>query len=240
MGLNTGLGNLQSRLDDRQKKIESSRNRLRLGDGDRAAIRFISSAEEFYVPNVHSVEDVVSKGTKFWRRIVCTDADDCTLCLKGVQKAERIYVWVWVRYILHKKMVEGRDWDQVKSKAGDVYYKEEVNAPKVLETGIGKGRNIAMKFINANAEYGTLNDREYTWSRSGGGMDTLYDLMPGKEGKFDHQDEDAVKGLDSLETVVKAGNDDLPSTNKPAVSSQATEDAVSSSHDDGPDSGELF
>ena len=222
---NKGLENLQKRLDKKAKDIESRGNRLRLSDGDVASIRILQEAADFFVPSVHPVQDVSAKGKTFWRRFVC-EGDGCRWCQKGLDVTERIYVWVWVSYILHKSPQDGKEWERVKNRAGATFYKEMIGAPRVLETGIGKSRYIAMKFINMNAEYGTLIDRDYNWLRTGSGKeDTAYDLIPTNLRKFYQE----VPELKDLEELIKSESSSM------TASKIINEEEIGSE-----DSGELF
>ena len=194
-----GLGNLQERLDKKEKERENKRSRFYLADGDIAEIRFLSSSDDFFVPEVHRIQDVSTNQKTFWRTVLCS-GEDCAVCKSGDRPSERIFAWIFVEKILHKSLVDGKDWELVKNRDGKKFYVETVKAPRILESGIGRGRNLAMKFINMNSEYGTLNDRPYKWIRSGAGLDTTYELIPMDPRPFDV--EKIVGDLKDLESAV--------------------------------------
>ena len=157
-------------------------------NGEYAILRFISSADEVIQANFHTIEEMSSDGRKRFRDILCTyfDKGSCEHCAKGVRFSVYIFLWSYVRDIIHKEQnprietnPSAHKWQQVKI-SGQIFYKEEVNKPMIFRIKPGRGGNLKNQLIDYAETYGTLNDRDYKFTRSGIRKDptTSYSLTP--------------------------------------------------------------
>lgn len=186
-------------------------NQLRLGGDARVArIRFLSDVDDFFWAWFHPVPSTSRLGKKFTRLMYCThqDGEDCQYCAKTGEDVSsvkrRLFFWVYVYDILHNKR-KNDEWEGIEY-LGDKYWKEPVNAPRILETGPGFNGTIENKFIHwAKRFKGTISDRDYEWTRTGDSFhDTSYDLVPIEDSKSELSDEQQeVKGkLKPLEEII--------------------------------------
>ena len=73
----------------------------------------------------------------------------------------------------------------------------------LFQTKFGYQGRYRQLFVDYANKYGTLIDRDYTWSRVGGGAkDTNYSLMPEDKVKMSEKAKGAMKGLSDLGDVV--------------------------------------
>lgn len=167
---------------------------LTLRDGDAATIRFITDADDFVSEYYHN--GMSSKVSKNGKRIPFNDycgyddGFDCAHCANvssPVARGRRINMYVWVY--------------EVARADGKV---DEVNAPRVLRVGSGKGQYITNLFVSYVKKYGTLTDRDFEWRRTGGGVEnTTYSLIPEDKGPAPKELNDALSKLPDLEAVAR-------------------------------------
>ena len=145
----------------------------------RAIIRLLGDggAEDvlFGVFNFHAS----GNATSFEDKGICLRelGEDCRWCAENLQRRAMLVCWVWVKSIIHPQQ-KLSTWEPVEIRGRGRAFKEDVNAPKILRKGIGKGRAFLELFVNYFQEYGALNNRDYVLSRTGAGFDTNYSLVP--------------------------------------------------------------
>jgi len=204
-----GLGEIKKNQDRTQELMSKDRiNYIFLKDRESAIIRFLTDGDEVILANFHTVEEVTPKGKRFSKHY-CTQDLTCKYCAQGVSYGEVIFLWGYCKYILHRTQNPRIDddpnapkWPRVRS--GDqVYYKEDVNGPRIFSTGPGKGGAYKNALIKYSATYKTLLDRDYIWERQGTGLGTTYTLTPKDPSKIEDSVKELIGTLPPLEKVVK-------------------------------------
>jgi hypothetical protein len=185
-------------------------NQVKIGDGDIAVLRFITDGDNLIRAKFHNITKMTPKGE--WKvPTYCTieDTGVCQHCSAGDVPYNTMNLWSYVYYILHKvqnpKIEAGSTagiWPQVKH-GKKVMYKEEVNAFKWFRTKYGYQGRYKLLFIKYNDKFGTLVDRDYTWSRNGSSKtDTNYDLDPQDKKPIDPEIATKAKDLPDFGNVV--------------------------------------
>jgi len=185
-------------IQEKSAEVEmfSNQNRVQylyLQDGDSALVRFIDD-NEMMQTKMHEYEEMAPTG-KQYRKAYCIDnllGEACKWCASG-NIAKNVYVFsVYVYAIIHKaqnpKLNSDPDapkWEAV-TQGKQIVYKEAIDEMRILRTKWGKDGYIKNMIIGFVDEYGTLCDRDYKFSRNGGGIKTLYSFLP-----KDHSDESA-------------------------------------------------
>ena len=168
-------------------------NTLKIKDGDVALVRFVTDKDELIRAKFHSVKKVTPRG-EFTVPVYCTfeDTGMCPNCASGNAPYNTMNLWAYVYYILHKSqnpnIQAGSNegiWAQIKQ-GKSILYKEEINAFRLFRTKFGYQGRYRQMFVDFAKEYGTLCDRDYSWSRVGAtNKNTNYNLMPKKESQFE-------------------------------------------------------
>jgi hypothetical protein len=185
-----GLDALDAQMKEERSRAATAQQTLRLGDGDSAIIRFLTDGSDFVTGFFHSIREGVTRNNKpRFNLVYCNwENEDCEWCanLDDAPRRRLMHAYVWV-YVVTK--ADGTE--------------EEVNAPKLLATGPGKGSYITNYFMTFVRKYGTLTDRDYEWSRKGQKMeDTVYSLTPEDKGDAPRVVTKALATLPPLEDVV--------------------------------------
>ncbi len=182
---------------------------LRLADGDRARIRFITDASDVVRSFVHSIKKTSQSGKEYTETLYCpklSEQESCDLCKAGdINISRRMHMWLYVYEILHKfqnPAIKTNAEAEVWKKNQKGLYVEEVNKAVWWSTGEGKGQYILKALANYNTKYDTLLDREYEISRSGSGMqDTTYSITP--ESVSEYPDNIKAIKLPNLQEIVR-------------------------------------
>ena len=162
------------------------KNGLWLRGGDISLIRFLTDGDSLGRARYHAVKQMFPSGKSFDKQILCTRSEgNCDQCARGVRSSLKLFFWVYVYHVLRGKQnfalandPDAEVWKKVK-RGTKQYYKEEVNAPRLLVTGPGKGLYVLGAFTTYFNKFETLLDRDYEWSREGSGRDdTAYTLIP--------------------------------------------------------------
>ena len=194
---------------------------LRLKDGERAKIRFLTEGDEVVRALYHSVP--IPEKT-YRKEVFCRSmlGEDCELCVQQNKKNLKWHAWVYVYHILKTSIPEGDniDLDKIEIvKVGEkTYYKQSVNDVRVLRMGPGKGKYLTNKLMTLYQTYGSLMDRDYTWIRSGAKMEnTNYELLPEAPSDFEYTEAEIPYALEDVcETWPKApGNDEVKEEKDP-------------------------
>jgi hypothetical protein len=182
---------------------------LKVRDGEFALIRFITDAKDVISVPMHNVTQMTPKGERTVKEY-CTLSDNgaCQNCAKGSAPSETIFLWVYVYYILHRtqnprlEMFPDQKWQPVKVGATNMY-KEDINKPMILRTGVGKSNYIKNLFLDFAREYDTLVDRDYKWSRKGAGFnDTTYNLIAKDKSDTNSEIVSITETLPAMEDVI--------------------------------------
>ena len=177
-----GLGDIKKNQEKMQELMGKDRiNYVFLGDRENALIRFLTDGDDVILANFHTVEEVIPNG-KRWAKYYCSQDATCKYCAQGINWGEMIFLWCYCKYILHRQQnpkldndPQAQQWKRVKS--GDqIFFKEDVNEPRVFRMTPGKGNAYKKALIKYAAEYKTLLDRDYRWEREGSGKETTYTL----------------------------------------------------------------
>jgi len=207
----SGLEQLKKRSEEIQKAREAMRNsnlELRLKADEIAHIRILSDAPDIQTGLFHRVARQTPSGKTFTEEIFCPMPDkECQFCLSENSdirsRRAKIFIWVYLYYILHKKPIQGVETEEV-SRAGMRFYKETVNNLRYIRTGEGWGGYISSKFIQLYQKYGTLCDRDYEWIRQGDSMtNTVYDILPEDPTPIPDEVKKVIEKLPPLSKLVK-------------------------------------
>lgn len=206
-----GLGELKAKAE--QARSFSNEDRillLKIKDGEHARIRILTDTEDIIKAGIHEVTKTTPKGPVY-PKIYCTKEDGgvCEECNRGDIPKSTLFFWVYVYEIMHKRQnpqleqdPNATRWTQVKL-SGTVYYREDVNGPRILRTKRGNNKYIEKMFVDYADEYGTWCDRDYRWSRTGSSMDdTSYSLVPKDPSKMTKEITEVVKSLPKLTDYV--------------------------------------
>jgi hypothetical protein len=183
----TGWDALQHDREERPRGTLTPYLTLKEKDNAKLArIRFISDISTFEWGWFHPVLTNSRTGKKYEKLIYCMaqDGDECKLCQneETARVKKKLFFWVWTYGIYHTRPDDKNEWKKV-DYYGDILYYEEINQPRLLQTGPGQSSQTEDKFGEWAKRYKTLCDREYDWARKGTGLDTRYDLTPREDSK---------------------------------------------------------
>ncbi len=207
-----GIGAIKKKTDEAiANQVKNRILKIKLKDGEQALFRFLTEPDSVISAEFHSVKEMTPKGE--WRvPRYCSQDSSCKYCAEGSTTGEQIFLWAYCYYILHKQQNPRLDTDSNASKwkrvrlggeDGEVYYQEEVNAPRIFRTGPGKGYTYKNILINYANEFGTYLDRDYKLIRSGAQKEnTAYTLMPKDPKPIDEEIKKIIKTLPDLAKVV--------------------------------------
>ena len=207
----SGLDVLKKRMEDAQKareQMQQTSMELRIKGDEIARLRILVEPEEIKTGYFHRVQRPTPKGKTFTEDIFCTAPNqECKYDSDPKPEVRalksRMFVWVYVYYILHKNKDEKNTWVET-DRAGFKFYREEVNSLKYIRTGEGWGGYIVNKFLAYYGKSGTLCDRDYEWIRQGDSMNnTVYDLLPEDPSKVSAAVKKVQSNLPSLEAIMK-------------------------------------
>ena len=199
-----GLKSIKEKSDQTQQIAFKDRIRnLYLKDGEYAVIRFLTDTDSIIEAKIHEITKTTENGPRYEKHY-CTKEDigQCQDCQEGNIPANMMFFWTYVSHIMHKTQNPRLERDenaprwQQKKVGSTVYYEEDVAGPMILRCKRGKDGYLRKKFLNIDEENGTWCDRDYKWSRSGGGINTVYDLLG--------------KDPSKLAKEIKAVKDELP------------------------------
>ena len=205
-----GISNIKKKTDE--AIANQSKNRIwqvKLKDGEAALLRFLTEPNSVISAEFHTVKEMTPKGE--WRvPRYCSQDSSCKYCAEGGTTGEQIFLWAYCYYILHKQQNPRLDtdsnapkWKRVTDASKQVYFQEEVNAPRIFRTGPGKGSIYKMTLINYANENGTYLDRDYKWIREGSQKEnTAYTLMPKDPKPMSDEIKRIIKTLPDLADVV--------------------------------------
>ena len=204
-----GIGAIKKKTEE--AIANASKNRIfqiRLRDGEQALLRFLTEPDSVISAEFHTVKEITPRGE--WRvKRYCSQDSSCKYCAEGSTTGELIFLWTYCHYILHKQQNPRLDtdpdapkWKRVKV-GEQIYFQEEVNAPRIFRTGPGKGYTYKTTLINYANEYGTYLDRDYKWIREGAQKEnTAYTLMPKDPKPMTEEIKKIIKTLPDLAKVV--------------------------------------
>lgn len=207
----SGLEQLKQRSEEIQKAREARRVsnfELKLKADEIAHLRILSDAPDIKSGLFHGIPRTTAKGSIFTDSIFCTMPEaECQYCLSEDpdirSRKVKLYIWVYVYYILHKKAPANVEVEEVK-RAGLKFFKENINAVRYIRTGEGWGSYISNKFIQLYQKYGTLLDRDYEWIRQGETMaNTVYDLLQDDASPISPEIQEVMSKLPPLEKLVR-------------------------------------
>jgi len=204
---------MNDRFEQLKLKVVTNQSGQPVGeDAKIAKIRFLTDAKDAESFWVHRLPKQTRLGKRFSVDVYCMaqEGGECNLCNnmnKEISRVNRkLIFWVYVYHILHVNPDKDGKWEKIKYLNQD-FYKEVVEDIRLMYQGPGFNNSIETKFLNWEARFGTLCDRDYEWTRAGFGMsDTSYDLIPDPDGKTELSSviKEAMEGLDTLQAVMDA------------------------------------
>ena len=166
MGIQRGYNEIDKRNKEEEEKRKEQMNYvpfLNLPISGKARIRILSEPITY---NSHKIYDLVKKRT-YYRYCSIEDEKDemCKYCNSGLKSSRTFMFWVYVYFKL--ALTEGRYgiWSPV-SYQNKKMFQQIVEKSMVLRRGMGKGNSMFDKFASNYLEYGSWQDRDYTWSRN--------------------------------------------------------------------------
>jgi hypothetical protein len=183
----TGLNQIKNKVNETQNFSNENRiRRLVIQDGETAILRFLTDGDGVVLAYLHELEEMSVKGKKYVRKYCTKDTlGTCEYCTGGDKPKGFMYLWAYVYSILHAKQNPALDVDENAKRwqplkvGSQTFYKEEVDAPLIFMTKVGRKNVYRNMITNYWSEYNnTLCDRDYKWSRVGAGLDTTYALTP--------------------------------------------------------------
>lgn len=204
-----GIGAIKKKTDE--AIANQSKNRIlqvRLKDGEAALLRFLTEPDSVISAEFHTVKEMSPRGE--WRvKKYCSQDSSCKYCAEGSTTGELIFLWAYCYYILHRQQNPRIDMDSdapkwKRGKVGDqIFFQEDINAPRIFRIGPGKGYTYKTTLINYANEYGTYLDRDYKWIREGAQKEnTAYTLMPKDPKPMSEEIRNVIKTLPDLSKVV--------------------------------------
>jgi hypothetical protein len=175
----------------RQKQMfqQNSVRYLWIKDGEEATVRFLD------VEPVTFFEHSLRVGGRFEEK-TCSGEDDCLACKRGIPRR-----WKAAYNVIDRREFKGKD--------GTVY----VDTVKIYKVG----KQVFEQIDRVDRKY-DLEDCEISIERSGGGLDTTYQLLPEPSSELSQEDKlkdkiDLVKALQpptqkQLEVWLGAADDD--------------------------------
>jgi len=219
-------------INDRFKKQAETQTQqsyirqLKLGEGEKAWFRFMSSGEDddhrledFYA---HPIKDDNGRYTEAFC-MMDQPGGTCQHCLTDKPKM-RFGVWVWVNYVLRKrqnpsleKNPNAKPWKKVKYK-DELYYQQLIDDVRLFVRGPGKGRYLWNQLVKHAEDFGTLMDREYLLTRTGDGLDSTYTILPTNEtSKLTEKQVEIYRQLPSVTDVMSGGKSWPPRDQKTEI-----------------------
>lgn len=197
--IRTGADRVREALAEQAARAASGRKWLMLReDGESALIRFLSDLDDARSPGglaVHAKFHVQRTqapggGIRMSDPIMCAEDESCNLCTsEGEPSRLMLLAWVWVYYIDHAENRQqtgrfgGDPWQPVNAPDGRTFYREMIEAPRVVKATSRLIHQITTVF----GHEGSLLTKDYTLTRAGakGSTETTYVLYPTKEAKFE-------------------------------------------------------
>ena len=224
MSIVSGIEELKKRMEEAKKARETAQAgdamkqmQLELKDGDIAMIRFWTEAKDIRTAMFHAIKVLTKNGKEFTEEHLCLAPEPCKLDVDENKDNRRIkpkmFLWTYAFHVLHKNQSQPT-WVKVE-RAGMIFYKEEINAPKFLKSGEGKDGYIVNKFLNFFYKYGTLCDRSYEWIRQGASLDTQYELLPEDPSSISDTVRAAMAATPSLDSIIKGEVATIKPADKP-------------------------
>ena len=178
-----GLESLKSRHkeDKESQNFSSGTKFLRLGDGERAFVRFVVSGKpddnekRFDEVKTHTFQVSSENASTYWKTVLC-DGEKCKKCSKTEKPSSKFGVWAYVYYITHQKNKDSSDWKEVEQPGGKVY-KEDVNDFRLFLQGYGKGDYLWNQLVEIYTDLGDLSKNIVKITRTGAQRDTSYTIV---------------------------------------------------------------
>jgi hypothetical protein len=205
-----GLKSIKEKSEQAQQIAFKDRIRnLYLKDGEYAVIRFLTDTDGIIEAKIHEITKTTETGPRYEKHY-CTreDLGQCEDCQQGNIPANMMFFWLYVSNVMHKTQNPRLERDEnaprwSQKKVGNtVYYEERIDGPMILRCKRGKDGYLRKKFLNIDEENGTWCDRDYKWSRSGGGINTVYDLLGKDPSKISKEIKAVKESLPELADVV--------------------------------------
>ena len=180
-----GLKEIQEKSAEAANLAGTGTRYLYMGEGDSALLRFVDD-NEMIQTKMHEYEDIQPAGKKY-KKSYCIEnltGTPCKWCATG-NLPKNVYVFlVYVYSIIHKTQnpelntnSEAKKWEAVKQGPA-TFYREDIDEIRMLRIKFGKDSYLKNAILQLVGEYGTLCDRDYKFSRIGGGKNTNYSFIP--------------------------------------------------------------
>lgn len=225
-----GLESLKSRhKEDRESQNFSSGTKfLRLGDGERAFVRFVVSGKpddnekRFDEVKTHTFQ-VSGNASTYWKTVLC-DGEKCKKCSKAEKPSSKFGVWAYVYYITHQKNKDSSDWKEVEQPGGKVY-KEDVNDFRLFLQGYGKGDYLWNQLVEIYTDLGDLSKNVVKITRTGAQRDTSYTIVAtGTVAKYpDKAAEKSAKELIGVADALKADEAEMKKSEPVKLNDEVSE-----------------
>lgn len=180
-------------------------SQLRIKGGELAKIRFLTDYPEIRAAGFHTFPTFnTSLGFNIYRNIYCVQQDNepCKYCESQTPLIWQWHAWVWVYDVL--RSVASQVAIEPVTIGEKVFYKEKINAVRLLRRGPGRNFYIIASFKTYFNKYGTLCDRDYEWSRQGSRRDdTTFALIPEDKSDALSEIQEAAKKVLPIEEYIK-------------------------------------
>jgi hypothetical protein len=145
-------------------------------DQESAVIRFLTEADEVFYGPFHRIRKVSNKGVQWYDTEFCVEelGKPCPVCREEDSSPSTMFL-AWVYQYRQFLAQDGDKRTSVKHN-GIMRFAEETSEPRLLKCSVMHTSTIEMRL----ARYGTLNDRDYEWIRTGprGTTRPIYVLEP--------------------------------------------------------------
>jgi len=210
--LQKGLASFKKKAKEREAQFKPGRF-VYLKEDERARIRFLTDADDF----VHGVFHQPTVNSKPLDPVLCIDdrgapddipvPDVCPICEHSTgnwQDAARqqFFAWVFVYYVLHPKQnPKAAESDDAKKTWTPVtvgqrtMFKQDINGVRLLKGGPKMLEDLEILY----GELSTLLGQDFSFIRSGSGLDTTYTFIP--SGKQTADKPEVVKAVEALEDL---------------------------------------
>ena len=212
MGLKSANERFKKQAEQQEQR--SYIRQLKLGEGEKAWFRFLSTGEDDdYRLQDYYAHPYQDDNGRFVEAFCTMDEPGgvCSYCLAEKPKT-RFGVWVWVNYVLRKRQnpqledakryPNAKAWKKVRYR-DELYYQQPIDDVRMFTRGPGKGRYLWNQLIRHAEDFGTLMDRDYLMSCTGTKVDTTYTITPTDEtAKLTEKQMEAYRELPSVTDVI--------------------------------------